>query len=92
MVFYLGSKIIMIAKASLETKAAVSCSLTAYTLGGVGLGFWLTGKLGSASVVHGVGAWRVHGVCMVVVVMLVMVWWGVGLTKRLISVLIIPSG
>ena len=33
--------------------AAVSCSPDAYRLGGVGFGFWLTGKLGHAWV----GAW-----------------------------------
>ena len=37
--------------------AAVSCSLSAYRLGGVKLGFWLTGRLGRAWV----GAWVVHG-------------------------------
>ena len=42
----------------------------AYTLGGVKMGIWLTGKLGRAWVVHGIGAWHEHG-CLVVVVM-----WG----------------
>ena len=37
--------------------AAVSCSPVGYRLGGVGFGFWLTGKLGRAWV----GAWVVHG-------------------------------
>ena len=31
-----------------EDRAAVSCSPNAYRLGGVGFGFWLTGKLGRA--------------------------------------------
>ena len=42
--------------------AAVSCSATGHRLGGAGLGFWFTGKLGCAWVVHGM----IHG-CMVVV-------------------------
>ena len=37
--------------------AAVSCSSVRYSTGGVGFGFWLTGKLGRAWV----GAWMVHG-------------------------------
>ena len=45
--------------------AAVSCSPDEYRLGGAGLGFWLTGKLGSAWVSAWVGAWVgawvVHG-------------------------------
>ena len=45
--------------------AAVSCSPFPYVLGGVGLGGWLTGQLGRAWVVHGVGAWHVHEWCMV---------------------------
>ena len=42
-------------------------------LGGVRLGSGLTGQLGSAWVVHGIGAWHVHG-CMVVLVMLCGGW------------------
>ena len=38
--------------------AAVSCSPDAFRLGGVGFGFWLTGKLGPAWV----SAWVVHGI------------------------------
>ena len=39
-----------------EEQAAVSCSPDAYQLGGVGLGFWLTGKLGRVWVDSWVGA------------------------------------
>ena len=39
--------------------AAVSYSPTGPGLGGAGFVFWLTGKLGRAWVVHGIGAW--HG-------------------------------
>ena len=42
--------------------AAVSCSPVPYRLGGVGFGFWLTGKLGRAWVGAWHGVW-VHG-CM----------------------------
>ena len=44
--------------------AAVSCSLDAYRLDGVGLVSGMTGKLGHAWVVYGL----VHGKCLVVVV------------------------
>ena len=58
------------------TIAEVSCSPDAYRLGGVKLGFWLTGKLGRAwhrcmaflagpagpGMVHGIGVWAVHGI------------------------------
>ena len=50
------------------TPAAVSCSPDVYRLGGVGLGFWLTGKLGRAWVGSWHGAW-VHGWVM---------WWSWG--------------
>ena len=38
--------------------AAVSCSADTVRLGGVGFGFWLTGKLGHAWV----SAWVEHGI------------------------------
>ena len=43
-----------------QGKAAVSCSSSAYRLGGVGFGIWLTGKLGRAWHRCMGGAW-VHG-------------------------------
>ena len=48
--------------------AAVSCSLNVSRLGGVKMGFWLTGKLGRAWV----GTW--HGAWMVVVVVWIVSW------------------
>ena len=45
--------------------AAVSCVANGYMLGGVGLGFWVSGKLGSAWVGARGGAW-------------VDAWWGGG--------------
>ena len=41
--------------------AAVSCSPVPYLFGGVGMVSGMTGQLGRAWVVHGVGAWHVHG-------------------------------
>ena len=41
-----------------EEQAAVPCSPDAYQLGGVGLGFWLMGKLGRVWVDAYVGAWH----------------------------------
>ena len=54
--------------------AAVSCSPDAYRFGGVGFGFWLTGKLGRAWHRCMDGAW-VHG--SLVVVWCVIVIWGI---------------
>ena len=44
---------------SMDNSAAVSCSLNGAMLGGVGFGFWLTGKLGRAWYRCMCGAW--HG-------------------------------
>ena len=41
-----------------QSSAAVSCSATGPVLGGVKMGDWLTGNLGRAWLVHGVGAWH----------------------------------
>ena len=46
--------------------AAVSCSADGPVLGGVGLGFGSMGKLGCAWLVHGVCAWYVHVVVVVI--------------------------
>ena len=43
-----------------QGRAAVSCSPVPYRFGGVGFGFWLTGKLGRAWHWCMGGAWYIH--------------------------------
>ena len=62
MMYMAGCVYIFLAVQSVKYLAAVSCSPDAYQLGGVGFGFWLTGKLGSAwhpcmASMHGIFDW-----------------------------------
>ena len=61
----------------LERRAAVSCSPFPYVLGGVGLVSGLTGKQGRA--------WVVHGMCMVVLVLVMLCGGWIGTIERALS-------